>query len=176
MPPSTADLVNPLSKFSFGLAESLLRDIPANKFARLATPGGVKIESNHPAFCYGHLAIYPARIAEAMGISVPAAAAPAGFTDLFAAGKACVDDPEGTIYPAMGVITAAFFDGYRGVLAAITSADPAIMDKAHPNEKMRERFPSVGALAVFLFTSHIMMHMGQVSAWRRMMGMPPVQL
>lgn len=174
--PSIPDLLNALSKFSFGLSEGLLQDVPANKFARLATPGGVKIESNHPAFCFGHLAIYPARLAEAMGVKLPAIEAPAGFADLFAAGKPCLDDPEGTIYPRMDVITKAYFDGYRGLLAAASTVDPAVFDQPHPNEKLRDRFPTIGVTAVFLYSSHIMMHMGQVSAWRRMMGMAPVQL
>jgi hypothetical protein len=176
MPSAIASLVTPLSKPSLGLSEALVRDVPANKFARLAAPGGVKIESNHPAFCLGHLAIYPARLAEAMGINLPGVTAPAGFVDLFSAGKPCLDDPEGTIYPKMETITKAYFDNYRGIVAAIETADPAAFDRPHPNEKMRERFPSVGMLAVFLVTSHVMMHLGQVSAWRRMMGMAPVQM
>jgi hypothetical protein len=176
MPSAIADLIVPLSKFSFGLSEALLKDVPAAKFARLATPGGVKVESNHPAFVFGHLAIYPARLAEAMGVSVPGAVVPGTFVDLFAAGKPCLDDPEGTIYPTMDVITNAYWSGYRAILDAIVAADGAVLAKPHPNEKLRDRFPSVGALATFLITSHIMMHLGQVSAWRRMMGMAPAQL
>ncbi len=168
---SLADQLVPLSKFSFGLAETLLKDVPANKFARLATPGGVKVESNHPAFCYGHLAIYPARLVEMAGFNLPSAAAPAGFTDLFTAGKPCLDDPEGTIYPKMEVITKAFFESHRTLLDAITKADQAIFDRPNPNEKSRERFPTIGVVAIFYYTSHIMMHLGQVSAWRRMMGL-----
>ena len=33
-------------------------------------------------------------------------------------------------------------------------------------------FPTVGAAINFYLTGHVMMHAGQISAWRRCMGMP----
>ncbi len=43
-------------------AQRLCKDIPANIFGCLATPGGVTIDSNHPAFVIGHLNLYPVRV------------------------------------------------------------------------------------------------------------------
>ena len=39
------------------------------------------------------------------------------------------------------------------------------------NERMRSRFSTVGAMHNFYTGGHFMIHMGQVSAWRRMMGL-----
>jgi hypothetical protein len=38
---------------------------------------------------------------------------------------------------------------------------------------MKTLFPTVGAMLAFYMDGHVLMHMGQVSAWRRMQGMPP---
>jgi hypothetical protein len=36
---------------------------------------------------------------------------------------------------------------------------------------MTERFPTLGSVHAFYCGGHIMMHLGQMSAWRRMMGL-----
>ena len=98
-------------QLSLGYAERLLKDIPAQQFGRFAAPGGTLVESNHPAFTYGHLSLYGPRILTHLGR--PSLSVPAGFEALFSKDAKCVDDPAGTIYPSMDVITKAFFDGYR---------------------------------------------------------------
>ncbi len=46
-------------------------------------------------------------------------------------------------------------------------------DLARANTAMApDRFPTLGALANFLMNNHVMMHIGQVSTWRRAMGLP----
>jgi hypothetical protein len=42
----------------------------------------------------------------------------------------------------------------------------------HPDEKARVNWPCIGAAFNFLLSGHVMVHMGQVSAWRRCMGLP----
>ena len=54
-------------QLSVGYAERLLAGIPAERFARLARFGGEVVESNHPAFVLGHLALYGPRIATQLG-------------------------------------------------------------------------------------------------------------
>jgi hypothetical protein len=43
-----------------------------------------------------------------------------------------------------------------------------------PDESRRERFPTVGAATNFLLNDHLMFHAGQVSAWRRAVGLGSV--
>ena len=58
------------------LADALLKDVPDDRFARFAAPGGATIEANHPAFVYGHLALYPARVFAAAGLDASSVAPP----------------------------------------------------------------------------------------------------
>lgn len=54
-------------RLSMGYAERLLKNIPAERFGRLATVGDEVVQSNHPAFIYGHLSLYPSRIVAELG-------------------------------------------------------------------------------------------------------------
>jgi hypothetical protein len=40
--------------------------------------------------------------------------------------------------------------------------------------RIKEIFPFVGLAINFMLNNHNMMHVGQVSAWRRAMGLPSV--
>ena len=159
-------------QLSLGYAERLLKDIPAQQFGRFAAPGGTLVESNHPAFTYGHLSLYGPRILTHLGR--PSLSVPAGFEALFSKDAKCVDDPAGTIYPSMDVITKAFFDGYRAAADALKEVPDAALQQPHPMEgRMAELFPTFGSLHNFYCGGHLMMHLGQISAWRRMSGLGP---
>jgi hypothetical protein len=84
-----------------------------------------------------------------------------------------VDDPDGTIYPPMGEITTALFDSYRAAVLALEAASDDVFMTENPNEAMRDKFPTTGAMHAFYVSGHFMLHMGQLSAWRRAMGMGP---
>ncbi|MDX2116319.1 MAG: DinB family protein [Planctomycetota bacterium] len=157
----------PLNRFSLGYAQALLKDIKPADFAR--QPKG--IDTNHPAFVFGHLAIYPDRLLEMLG-RADLARPDAHYVDLFAAGKPCTDDPQGKIYPEMEQIVARFNTRYEALNPVLAEIPNEVFEGVNPNEKHRDRFPTLGMFTAFLVGSHIMMHMGQVSAWRRCMGLP----
>jgi hypothetical protein len=163
-------------KFSITLAETMLKDIKPAHFARKPSfdcTGGPKvIDTNHPAFVYGHLSIYPARLLQILGADSASLQNPPGYEDLFSAGKECRDDPDGTIYPSMESITGHFFTGHRAALAAIEGVGDDRFAAPNPREgRIREMFPTVGGMANFMLATHVMMHLGQISAWRRCMGL-----
>ena len=39
--------------------------------------------------------------------------------------------------------------------------------------RSRELFPTLGAVVAFYLAGHVMNHLGQLSAWRRCIGLPP---
>lgn len=165
-----ADLLIRATNVSLRLSEQMLKDVKASQFARKPVLGGKVIDTNHPAFVYGHLAQYTSGLIGMLGKEAPPK--PAGFEELFAAGKPCHDDPEGKIYPAMDVITSAFFGGYRSVVEVLPGVSDEHLNSPNPREgRMKEMFPTVGGMVNFLVAQHIMMHMGQVSAWRRCFGL-----
>lgn len=154
-------------------ADGLLKGIAPEQFARLATVGGVVVQSNHPAFVFGHLSLYYPKVLSALGQQAPAH--PPMFEDLFTAGKPCVDDPEGKKYPTMQAIMAHLNNGYEAAVAALSRATDAELARPNPAEgRMKELFPTAGEVINFCMAAHPMSHLGQLSAWRRMMGLPSV--
>jgi hypothetical protein len=129
------------------------------------------VASNHPAFIYGHLSLYAPKIL--IQIGNPAPAVPEGFELAFSKDAVCRDDPDGDLYPAMDDVLAFFQEGYRMVTGALRSAPNEVFERPNPAEgRMRELFPTIGSVQVFYCGGHMMMHLGQMSAWRRMEGLP----
>ena len=54
MPRSLGNVIADSLQLSIGYADRLLKGVPAERFARFAVVGGQIVESNHPAFVYGH--------------------------------------------------------------------------------------------------------------------------
>jgi hypothetical protein len=160
-----------------GYAEKVASDIKPELFARKPRfrDGGKEtvIDCNHPAFVFGHLALYPARMLGFLNIDAASVATPGHWPDLFKAGVDCKDDPEGLIYPNKDEIMAAFLKGYSTLFDTLAKVDDSVLSQPHPDENIRTKFfPTIGAALVFMCTSHVAMHAGQISTWRRCYGMP----
>ncbi len=170
--PVIADATKPL----MAQAEKLLKDVGPHNAARKPRwgLGGEMIDCNHATFVYGHLAIYPGRIFSLTGRDIATLGLPTTYEELFAAGKPCVDDPSGSHYPPLHEIVPVFKRGMEAALNLVVSLSDADLAKPNTNERSRARFPNVGILANFLLVGHVAMHLGQVSTWRRAMGLPGV--
>ncbi len=154
------------------LSEQMLKGIARDRAARLPSAGGKTIQTNHPTWVYGHLSLYLSRTLDVLGKPVDRWAKPEGWEELFKAGSECKDDPDGTIYPDFETVSSFFLNGYKHVVGLLAEVDDEVFAKQNPAEgRMRELMPTVGGLVTFLMTSHPMMHLGQVSAWRRFEGL-----
>ena len=160
-------------RLGIGYSERLLTNISATDFGRFARPGDTLIESNHPAFVFGHLSLYPSRIVQQLGDDANAILPTEQEEQLFSKDAKCVDDPDGTIYPPMDQIVERFRSAYSVAIESLENAEDATFQNPNPTEGLRERFPTVGGMHAFYVGGHFMVHMGQLSAWRRMMGMGP---
>ncbi|MGH7131796.1 MAG: DinB family protein [Phycisphaerales bacterium] len=170
---SIASVIVPAGKYTLRYAESLRKDIKPEWMARFASPGGQVIKSNHPTFVYGHLSLYSSRIMGLIGKPEGITAKPEGWDALFKAGVECQDDPNGTIYPSHEAVMKHFFEGFPVALAAAESTDDSVYMKPNPAEgRFKEMAPTVGAAVSFIMGAHHATHLGQLSAWRRMMGLP----
>jgi hypothetical protein len=169
-----AEYITAVAKMSVGLSEAMLKDVKPEIFARKPILGGKVIEANHAAFVFGHLALYPTRWLVACGLDGSRIMPPAGFDDLFAAGKECRDDPDGKIYPSMNEITEAFFSAHRYAIEQLPSVSDAVLSGPNPREQSRSRLPTLAPAMIFYTSAHMMMHLGQVSTWRRCFGLGPV--
>jgi len=164
----------PAAKLGIGLGEMLAKDIPADKFVRFLTNNGEKIVANHPAYAIGHLAIYPAKIAGFLGADASTFAKLEKWVPVLEQDIECHDDADGSIYPGKDAILDAYVSGYTGILDIVANTDESVFAQENPFEKARDRFPTIGVMTSFMLTSHVMFHLGQVSTWRRCMGLGSV--
>jgi hypothetical protein len=166
--------IAPGARLGVSYAERLLAGVGPQDCGRLARPGGVTVQSNHPAFVLGHLSLYPARVMTNLQLPTGSTAAPTGYDELFKPGVECQDDPQAKIYPAMAEMKRFFTESYKAAIAAVEAAADGLFDLQNPTEgRSREMFPTVGAAVNFYLIGHVQMHLGQLSAWRRAMGLPP---
>ncbi len=120
---------------------------------------------------YGHLCLYPGRVATLLGVEAGELLPPDGWEDRFGPNSACVDDPQGAIYPGKDELLeryASLHDAVRSVIAGVGDTEWA---EQTPVERYRGRFPTVLTAVAFLMGSHAMLHLGQVSTWRRVEGL-----
>jgi hypothetical protein len=162
-----ATIIKGSNAHTMAYADRILAGISPEQFRRMP-PG---INTNSPAFNFGHLALYPERLLAMLGRE-DLARPDEKWEELFNAKAVCKDDPDGTIYPPMEQIVARFRDRHKVLMEVISETKDEVFAKPNPNEQMASRFPTIGVLANFLLTAHIMMHMGQTSTWRRVMGLP----
>lgn len=159
---------------TMGLAKGLLGGIDASDFAKQPTADGKVIDTNHPAFVYGHLAIYPAKIMGMIGHDGSTVATPEAWEELFKNGAVCTHDPDGSKYPPMDEIVAKFEAGHQALIEATRNTSDNVLLQPIAEENWRETFGTNGGMVSFMLHDHFMFHLGQVSAWRRMMGLGSV--
>jgi len=133
--------------------------------------GNGRIDCNHAAFVFGHLALYPLRLMDVIGIK-HTIKLPNAYEGLFKAGAPCHHDEHGTIYPRLSAIMPLFYAGHDALFAAAAKLSDADLAKPITDEKMKAHFPNVGEALTFMLCSHTAIHIGQVSTWRRAMGLP----
>ena len=147
--------------FNLGFAEKLVKDLSAEQMA--VQPGGV---INHPAWSLGHLVVTGNHLGQLLGLE---SNLPEGWSETFKTGG----EPSGDVsaFPSKEEILGAFKEQHARNAEAANNSDASRFAEAHPDEGTRKHFPTVGDMIVFLMTSHEMLHLGQIAAWRRAMGL-----
>ena len=162
--PLIVQTILPSAELVMRYAEQLVQSIPAEGFARMPLK-----DLNSAAFNIGHLSIYGDRISGMLGRTDLVQPMPYS-ADLFKAGAPCLDQPG--LYPSKDVLVATFFERQRRAMEAFSSASESALRAENPAEgRFKEMFPTVGSAVSFLLTGHVAMHLGQISAWRRVVGL-----
>jgi hypothetical protein len=155
-------------------AGRLLKDMPENRFARLATLGDQTVFANHPAFAVGHLCLYPVKVVQLLGQDTSQVQPPANYESLFSKDASCQDDPQGTIYPHSSELISQFLRTYDVAILALRSAEDSQLTAENPvDSPMKQICPTLGSMLTFYMTGHVTTHLGQISTWRRIEGLPP---
>jgi uncharacterized damage-inducible protein DinB len=160
------DLILPAFKLNLWYSQKLVADLTEEQMCAQPISGVVM---NHPAFLLGHLALVAGNFAT--GFVGAAPVCPEEWKELFNQGAKPLADR--SRYPSKAELVKALEDAHARLADAVTKATPEMLSQPAP-EKMRSRFPTVGGLLAGMMTSHEASHNGQLSAWRRAMGLPPV--
>jgi len=68
-------------------------------------------------------------------------------------------------YPAMNSLRDTFLKVYSNLCAIAPNADPALLSLPNPYEPARADFATAGSFVVYLMSSHLAYHLGQLSGW-----------
>jgi len=149
------------------LAERLFRTISDEQMT--AQPDGVV---NHPAWTLAHLIhYYPAILSLAEGREI---LDPGKHPDAprYDAGSAPVDDP--SEYPSRSELLTRYRRGHEDVERALVGADLVLLERPPGLARWAQGFGSTARALGYLMVFHEADHLGQLAAWRRAMGWPPL--
>jgi hypothetical protein len=153
-----------VNRFLLWYLQNLLADVPDERMAEQPFPG-----VNHPAWILGHLAWSTDRGRLLLGLEPEL---PAEWTSMFGFGS----KPSSTRgdYPGRDELIRAVEHGFERLRDQAKSATPEQLAQPSANSLTKDLLPTVKDGLVLLLTGHLGSHLGQFSAWRRMMGMPPL--
>lgn len=155
-----------LHSFAYGL--DFLRDLLADvaEADRAAQPGGIR---NHPAWTIGHLAHSCQELGVVVGLPPWL---PEGWAGRFGTGSVPVADA--AAYESKRDALAILGDAQARITRAVAALDDTRLDVPFPNEAYRDLFPTVRHALTQVMVGHTANHVGQLIAWRRAMGLPPM--
>lgn len=121
---------------------------------------------NHAAWVLGHLACTADMLGAMVGVKP---VCPPEWTALFDWNSSPSTDA--TLYPSKQTLLAAVEAGHDSLASALPGFPTARWRELTPNEAIRAFLPTLGDCFVFVMAAHENMHLGQLSAWRRVQGM-----
>lgn len=124
--------------------------------------------ANHPAWVFSHLNAYLPVI--------EAIIAGNEFEDpkQHAFGMLSKPQADRSLYPAKEELVTAFTTGHERIAKLLQSADDSILEQAIQLPRWQSVMPTAGIALPYLMLNHENMHLGQLSTWRRVQGMPGV--
>jgi len=162
-----------LYRWNLTYARALVADLTPEQ---CTTQGGPGLE-NHPAWTIGHLVTGSDLLAEDLGLERDL---PEGWRELFqrrGPGDPRLPSPDAGAYPPLEELLAELERQHRRVeevwlvkLAAPGTGRPALDDDLE--WRFHGALPTLGDAVLFFAVGHEAMHLGQLAAWRRAMGLP----
>ena len=152
------------NQFLLGYGQMLVSDIDDLRMTEQPLPG-----VNHPAWILGHLALTADRVCSLVGAEKRLAEE---WGKLFGAGSQVTANRSS--YPSKDELLRGLEERFRDARRAVEQAPLDTLAVTNPNERLRGMLPRVEDLIGFLMTGHVGVHLGQLSAWRRMLGLPPL--
>jgi hypothetical protein len=132
----------------------------------VAQPNGI---TNHPAWVVGHITHACQMLGGVIGL-------PEWLPNDWAAryGTGSVPVADAGLYESKSAALAMLGDAQSRVTRAVEELDDARLDEPFPDESYLDVFPTVRHALTQVLVGHTANHVGQLSVWRRAMGLPPM--
>ncbi len=153
-----------INLFLVGYCRMLLAEIADERMTEQPLPG-----VNHPAWILGHLAFSADLAVSRLGGEKQL---PVAWTSLFGQGSKV--SANRSDYPSKDDLLKAVeqrFEKARQLAQGATREQLAV-PSASTNPAMKAGLPTMREGVAFLLTAHLAVHLGQLSTWRRMIGLP----
>lgn len=152
------------NKFLLGYASMLISDLPDDRLCEQPLP-----EVNHPAWIIGHLANTADSLAAWFG------AEPAIGDDLKKSlGLGSKPSANRTDYAVKEELLQLLRKAHERIYQLISDAKESRLDDPTPFPRLAEGLPTIREALHFILIGHVGVHLGQLSTWRRMIGLPPL--
>lgn len=160
-----------LNQYDFNLAyaKRLVDDLSDEQMTTAPVTGLV----NHPAWTIGHLASASALLTEDLGVQIDF---PESWSELFlrkGPGDPTLPDPDTVKYPSKKELLDELWRQHEKVKQLIRQQTDDELKKA-VKWKFSDHMPALVDVVVFFCVNHEAMHLGQLAAWRRAMGLNSV--
>ncbi len=155
-----------LSAFSVAYCQRLSADIDESRLVEIPAEG-----LKPPVWILGHLAIVGDMGRSLFGGSK---ICPEAWHTQFAPGSDSSSLPDPV--PSKADLVSAIDAGYRDLQKLVQAADPQTLAAPNPLPMpfLQQHLPTVGDLVAHVLTTHMAYHLGQLSTWRRVAGLPEV--
>ena len=150
--------------YSLDYLREQVADIEADDMA--AQPNGIM---NHPAWVIGHLAYACQLLGRSIGLSK---FLPDGWSKRYGTGSVPV--AESSVYETKESALAILIEAQTRITEAVQRLDDSQLDAPFPVESYRVVFPTIRHALTQVLVGHTANHIGQLSVWRRAMGLPPM--
>lgn len=152
-----------VNRFLVGYSKMLVGDLDDERLAEQPTPG-----VNHPAWILGHLTVVAHRAMSL--ISGGETDLPESWKTLFGPGSKLTANRAD--YPFKAELLPALEESYEALQRMILEATPEQLSRPSTHARTKAMLPEQKDLLAFLLTGHMGLHLGQLTTWRRMIGLP----
>ena len=126
--------------------------------------------ANHPLWVIGHTAFACQLLGRAIGLPHWL---PRDWSKRFGTGSVPIADAE--LYGSKEDVPAKLAEAQSRITAAVEQLDDSQLDQPFPVESYRAVFPTIRHALTQVLIGHTANHVGQLSVWRRAMGLPPMR-
>jgi hypothetical protein len=153
-----------VNRFLMGYLRRLIEDLADERLAEQPHAG-----VNHPAWILGHLALTADSVQALLGAQKTA---PADWASLFGSGSK--PNTSRSAYPSKDELVHAVEHNFEQLRQRVVLATAEQLSQPNPHARTKAGLPTVKDVLAFLLTGHLGVHLGQLSAWRRLIGLPPM--